>query len=104
MTDNTQKKSLAADARINLIWRASAAVRKQAPFLTEQASEAIATAVLEELRATAGGEPVYVPAASKSARNAAIRAAYDGKNRDELCKRHGIGKTAFYDIIGRVKR
>jgi len=52
------------------------------------------------LRRLLGGDRVYFPVYLTADRNARIRAAFNGCNRDEVRKQFGIAKTTFYRVIG----
>lgn len=66
--------------------------------------EGIATmfseALVRGLRRRLGGRELYIPAPGRSERDSAIRRDYNGRNMDELMRRHEIGRTRFYEIIG----
>ena len=65
--------------------------------------EGIATmfsqALVRGLRRRLGGQDLYIPAPDRSERDATIRREYNGKNMEELMRRHRIGRTRFYEII-----
>lgn len=58
-----------------------------------------AAAILRGLCGMHGGRSIYIPAEDKSARNAAIRAEFNGQNAEAVMRRHGIGRTRLYEII-----
>lgn len=45
-----------------------------------------------------GKGPLYVHAPDKSARNATIRAEFNGTNAEAVCRKHGISRTTLYCI------
>jgi len=65
-----------------------------------EVSRDMAGAITERLRKVLGKNTVYFPEKNIAERNAQIRAAFNGCNRDEVCKQFGIGKTTFYRVIG----
>lgn len=58
----------------------------------------LAAAILRGLQNMHGGSDLYIPAPDKSARNAAIRAEFNGTNGDEICKRFCISRTTLYEV------
>lgn len=66
--------------------------------------EGIATmfsqALVRGLRRRLGGQELYIPVPDRAERDAAIRRDFDGNNMEELMRRHEIGRTRFYEIIG----
>lgn len=70
-----------------------------APFAND-----VAAALVRGMRKRYGGQTlgakgaIYVPAPSKAARNAAIRAEFDGTNGPEVCKKHNISRSRLYAI------
>lgn len=60
----------------------------------------MAEAIAERLQKLLGKTTVYFPEKVVDVRNAQIRAEFNGTNRDELMKKHGISsKTTFYAAI-----
>ena len=43
----------------------------------------------------------YIPAEDREGRDAAIRAEFNGRNRDDVCRKFGISKSQFYKILSR---
>lgn len=67
-------------------------------------AEPLAAALVEGLRERLGGQLLYIPtnrSAAKAKRDARIRAEFNGRNRDEVCARHGISRSSFYGIVNR---
>lgn len=62
---------------------------------------AMAREIVEGLRARLGGDDVYVPAPDRRARNARIRALFNGRNIDELCDQFGLARSTVYLICQR---
>lgn len=67
----------------------------------------IAAAIVRGLRKRYGGRTlgargsIYIPAPDKSARNAAIRAEFNGTNADDVCRRHDISRSRLYQLVGK---
>lgn len=68
--------------------------------MNERFASDIAAAFLRGLCARVGGQDVYIPAEDRSERNAAIRAAFNGTNADEICRRHGVSRATLYRVVG----
>lgn len=68
--------------------------------LNEGFASQFAARILDGLRKRLGGKEVYIPAEDRQARDAAIRADYNGRNRQEVCRKYGISRTRLYEIIG----
>lgn len=91
------------DRGVSLRYLITAVIRDRAGFHERYASLLAADIVagLSELR---GGEEIYVPRSggrmSLEARDEAVRAAFNGRNRDEVCREFGISRSLFYLIIG----
>ena len=72
--------------------------------LHEQFANDIAAAIVRGMRKRYGGRSlgakgcIYIHKPDKSERNAAIRAEFNGTNADEVCKKHGIGRSTLYRI------
>lgn len=60
----------------------------------------LAAALVDGLRSRLGGADVYIPAPDKSARNAAIRAEFNGRNMQEICRRYDVKPSTVYRIVG----
>lgn len=69
--------------------------------MEEGLASCLADAITRGLRARVGGQEIYVPAPDKRARDDAIRREFNGRNLDEVCRRHGVGKSRLYEIVGR---
>jgi Mor family transcriptional regulator len=61
-------------------------------------ASAMAREIVEGLRARLGGDDIYVPAPDLAARNARVRALFNGRNVDELCETFGLGRSTVYRI------
>lgn len=60
----------------------------------------LARVILAGLQERRGAGEHYLPAADKAERNARIREEFNGRNRDEICAKYGIGKSQLYEIMG----
>ena len=60
----------------------------------------VAREVETRVRERYGGRRVYIAAPTREERNAAIRKEYNGRNRDEICRRWGISRTTLYRLLG----
>ena len=70
--------------------------------LNEALASQFAAAVLRGLQRLRGGDELYVPKGQGTARrDAEVRAAFRGNNREEVCRRFGISRRTFYRIVGR---
>jgi len=64
-------------------------------------SDSMALAITLRLQKLFGNNTVYFPRlASPEERRAAIRRDFDGKNHNEVCKKHGISRSTLYRAIG----
>jgi len=76
-----------------------------AVLASPQFAQAITAAVLEQLSTRVGGRRVYVRATSPTAalerlqRIEEVRAQWNGRNRQELCRRYRISRATFYRIV-----
>lgn len=70
-------------------------------------AKALAAALVDRLCLNLGGEAHYLPKLSRlerQRRNAAIRAAFDGRNLPELAKKHGISERRVRQIVSAHKK
>ncbi|WP_445287688.1 Mor transcription activator family protein [Variovorax atrisoli] len=65
----------------------------------EQMATVFAQALVRGLRRRLGGQEIYIPAPNKSARDAAIRKQFDGRNIDEISRNFGLSRTRVYEIL-----
>lgn len=87
------------DARAQLHSELTEIVRSEIGMNEHFASDH-AAAILRGLCTLHGGSALYIPAEDKSARNAAIRAEFNGQNADALMRKHGVSRTTLYRIAG----
>lgn len=73
---------------------------REATGLHERFAVEISDGILHRLQQRWGGDRIYIPSKDRAARDAAIRAAFDGRNHDEVCRRHGISRATLYRILG----
>lgn len=60
----------------------------------------IAAAILRGLQNLHGARELYIPAPDKTARNASIRAKFNGTNHQAVMREFGISRTTLYRIAG----
>ena len=64
--------------------------------LSDVFAEKVSEVVLCGLRERIGGQEVYVPAADKAKRNEGIKAFFNGRNMDEVCRLYGVSPDTVY--------
>lgn len=74
------------------------------PDKTERTASRLAELQLQALCEEEGGDDIYLPAPDKTARNATICAEFNGTNHEEVCRRHGIGRSRLYEIVAERTR
>lgn len=68
--------------------------------LHDEFAAMIATALVRGWRKRAGAQRIYIPAPTDfETRDDAIRREFNGTNREEVCRRHGISRSRLYQII-----
>lgn len=72
--------------------------------MNESFAASFATEILRGLRESMGGDYTYIPAPDRTARNAAIRAEFNGRNQDELCRKYSISRSRLYVIVGGTEK
>jgi len=77
---------------------------REATGLHERFATEISDEILARLMTRWGGDRLHVPARDRAARDAAIRAEFDGRNHDAVCRRHGISRATLYRVIGERAR
>lgn len=50
-------------------------------------------------RRECGGQEVYISKIDRDARRSAVLREFNGRNRKEVCERHGVSKTQFYEFL-----
>ena len=67
-------------------------------------SRDISAAITNRLRTLFGNSTVYFPGlADQPERYAAIKRDFDGKNHNEVCKKHGISRSTLYRALCQPK-
>ena len=75
-------------------------VAREVPGTSKEALHRLACA----LRVEFGGDALYVPKSEpRTARDAAVVQAFDGRNRNSVCRRFGISRSTFYEIMKRTR-
>ena len=87
-----------ADAAIQLE-RDIAEVLRRELARNEQMLGLMARSIVQGMRESLGGQELRIPAPDKSARNAAIRAEFNGRNVRELARKYGISVRMVYMIV-----
>lgn len=98
MTDSSKR-----DDAVALQYEFTAIVREEIGMNEGFASQ-IAAAIVRGMRRRFRGERLYIAdldAAEREDRDTAIRAEFNGQNRDEVCQKHGISKSRLYEIVGK---
>ena len=88
------------DAAVSLLYEMTTIVREEIGF-NELFAAQIAEALVRGLRRRLGADYLYIPAPDKTERDAAIRARFNGTNREEVCRAFGISKSQLYRIVGK---
>lgn len=98
---NAQNLSGSEDRAVALQYELTAILREEVGLHEPFASQ-IAEAVMRGLRRRRGGDSLYVPKyGSRVVRDAAVVQAFDGRNRDAVCRRFEISRSTFYEILAR---
>ena len=95
---NEQTTAIAEDSAVMLQYEVTAIVREEIG-MTEHFASQIAEAIVRGLRKRFSAQEVYIPAPSKTERNAAVRREFNGQNRDAICRKFGISRTTLYEIV-----
>lgn len=64
--------------------------------LSNVLAEKVSEVILCGMRKRIGGQEVYVPAQDKGKRNEAIKAFFNGRNMDEVCRMYGVSPDTVY--------
>lgn len=68
--------------------------------LHDEFAAAIAAALVRGWRKRAGRQTIYIPGEPKNLeRDNDIRREFNGTNREEVCRKHGISRSRLYQII-----
>ena len=90
----------AEDAIVGLQYELTAMMR-EATGLHEPIASLMAERLLQVLRRRFGGGDLYIPARDRAERDKAIRAEFNGRNLNDLCRRYEISRTRVYEIVGK---
>lgn len=72
----------------------------QHAFLENSFSENFSEQIEKQICSDYGGQAIYLPKIiCRDERRAAILREFNGRNRKELCAKHGISKSLFYNIL-----
>jgi Mor family transcriptional regulator len=92
----------AEDAAVTLHGEITVILQEEIGF-NEHFATQFAERILQGIRRRLGGQDLYIPAPDRTARDAAIRREFNGRNRDEVCRKYGISRTRLYEIVGPAK-
>lgn len=87
------------DAAALLLYELTVVVHEEIG-MTDHLATQFAEAITRGLRRRLPAQDLYIPAPDKRDRDAAVRREFNGRNVDEVCRRHDIGKTTLYRILG----
>lgn len=91
------------DFLVSFQYQLTVSIREQIGVCEAEASR-MATGVMAKIRGQFGGTEVYIPKRPpRQVQDAAVMEAFDGSNREEVCRRFGIGRRTFYDILARSR-
>jgi len=62
-------------------------------------SEMVAQRIVYALREKYPGQRVYIPAPSRKEKYSAIQNEFNGKNKQDICRRWGISERWLYEIM-----
>lgn len=93
-----------ADDRVVTLQYTLTTIIRERIGMNERYASQLAEDILRGLQERYGGDEVYVPKMlGRATRDAAVLAAFNGSNRDDVCRRFGIGRRTFYDILARSR-
>lgn len=93
-----------ADRSITLLYLLTGALQHEMQMPERDACR-IAKGMVRWMVPQVGGDVLYCPKTldvDRAERDAAIRREFNGRNRDEVCARHGISKSRLYQIINEI--
>lgn len=107
MTDHTNAvtPAQAEDAVLQLEYD-FADILRESQGMHERQAYAMARSLVEGMRKRYGGvqlgrRGLYIPAPNKSERDAQICRDFNGRNIEEVCKKHSIKRSRLYEIVKR---
>lgn len=78
---------------------------REAEAMPEVRASRLAEAVIQGLKKRMAGESIYIASGltmrERCARDKAIRAEYNGRNRVDVCQKYGVSKAHLFRIIAR---
>jgi Mor family transcriptional regulator len=74
-------------------------VRREIPDISKESSSRLELAIRSEF----GGDALYIAKRNPGARDERVCRDFNGRNRDEVCRRHGISRSTFYEILKRSR-
>lgn len=93
--------TLRDDVRLQMRMRIVRVIRESTGLL-EQFAVPIANEVLQVVERDIDGQALSrTDGELQAQRDRLVRAEFNGRNRAEVCRRHGISKATFYRIIAR---
>lgn len=93
-----------ADRSITLLYIITGALQHEMGIPEKDASR-LAEGMLRWMAPQVGGDVLYCPktlASDRIARDEAIRREFNGRNREEICAKHGISKSRLYQIVSEI--
>lgn len=94
--------TLRDDARLQMRTRIVRVIRESTGLL-EQFAVPIADQVLKVVERDIDGHALNrTEREMQEQRDRLVLADFDGRNRDEVCRKHGISRATFYRILGRA--
>ena len=92
------------DRVVSLQYALTSILRERVGYNERYASK-IAEDILHGLQERFGGDELYIPkTANRIARDMAVLQMFDGRNRADVCRKFGISRTTFYEILARTRR
>lgn len=87
------------DSTMAIAWKLRAVIEKSGYVKPEYACDLV-TLIVEGIQMEFGGGDLYITKPSRSDRNNSIRNEFNGKNANEICKKHQVSRATLYRIIG----
>ena len=82
-----------------LEWKLGTVIRQSA-FVLDGHAEDLLESLMDGIRQEFGGGDLFIDRIDREKRADAVRRDFNGRNRAEVCRRHGISRATFYRIIG----
>lgn len=93
-----------ADRSVTLLYILTGALQHEMQ-MPEREAFRIAQGMVRWMAPQVGGDVLYCPKtldADRATRDEAIRREFNGRNREEVCARHGISKSRLYQIVAEI--